>query len=75
MGHTSPQKQNRNTPTSGTIFTENQLETGKRSPIYPSCKKDLHVTRVGWEKIIRMELVALGGICEEEKVHMGGPSL
>lgn len=27
------------------------------------------------KKIIRMELVALGGICEEEKVHRGGPSL
>ena len=35
MEHTSAPKQNRNTPTSGTIFTENQLETGKRSLIQP----------------------------------------
>lgn len=34
----------------GTVLTENQLETGERSPIYPSCKKDLHVTRAGREK-------------------------
>lgn len=70
----SPHIHIKNASMCGKVLTENQLETGKRSPIYPSCKKDLHVTRVGWEKI-KMELVALGGICEEEKVHMGGPSL
>ena len=45
-----PHIQIKNASMCWTVLKENQLEPGKRSPIYPSCKEDLHVTIVGWEK-------------------------
>ena len=36
----SPHIHIKNASMCGKVLTENQLETGKRSPIYPSCKKD-----------------------------------
>lgn len=72
---TSPYKHIRNASTRGTILTENQLETGKRSPTQPKLQERAlyNQSRMG-EKSHQDGTLPLGVICKEEKVHVGRPS-